>query len=534
MSISLSLPLPSVPLHLMDGVPGPSAGTLPGLRAAARNWLRTPARQVIALILVSLLLRMAFAGLLGLGVDESYMVAAGRTLALGYFDHPPASWWIVWGTAHLLGESEPAIRLPFILLFSLTTWLMYRVASRAYSPQAGVWCAIALNLSPALGVTTGTWVLPDGPLMAALAGTLLFVLRAVEADSGRAWRWWLGAGLCAGLAMLSKYTAVLPIMGFLAYLLISPRHRFWLRRAEPYAAGALALLAFAPVLLWNAQHGWASFAFQGARGGSAGGGRLHPLAPFAVLGGELLFLLPWIGIPLLAVLVRGLRARPGEWPDRMFAWLAVPAVVLFPLVALWSAGHVLFHWATPGFLMLFPPLGRELARMRSAGDRTGSAVATATAILLLFGAGVAGTEVRWNWLPRVGENFALGRDPDIQALDWTSLAARIMRIARQHPGLVVAATRWHECGKVSYALGPDVPFLCLAKDAREFGELARPKAYIGRDVLIVAPRRSLQGMVNSVGTDFGAIEPLPPAILLHAGRPAMTVPLFLGRAFHGT
>ena len=30
----------------------------------------------------------------GLGVDESYMVAAGREVGLGYFDHPPVAWWL--------------------------------------------------------------------------------------------------------------------------------------------------------------------------------------------------------------------------------------------------------------------------------------------------------------------------------------------------------------------------------------------------------------------------------------------------------
>ena len=39
----------------------------------------------------------------------------------------------------------------------------------------------------------------------------------------------------------------------------------WWRRKEPYLAALLALALFSPVLVWNAQHGWASFVFQTSR-----------------------------------------------------------------------------------------------------------------------------------------------------------------------------------------------------------------------------------------------------------------------------
>src|SRR5437660_10761261 len=139
----------------------------------AAAWLKTPAGGVALLILATFLLRLVFASALGLGVDESYMVAAGRKLQLSYFDHPPLAWWLAWGAAHLTGsESAIVVRLPFIALFALTTWLMYRVTSALFDPQAGLWAAVVLNLAPVLGVTAGTWVLPDVPLFAALLGAL--------------------------------------------------------------------------------------------------------------------------------------------------------------------------------------------------------------------------------------------------------------------------------------------------------------------------------------------------------------------------
>ena len=140
-------------------------------------------------------LRVAFGAALGLGVDESYMVASGRVLSLGYYDHPPVAWWLSWGAAHLFGsEAHLVVRLPFIALFALSTWLMYRLGAAIADARAGLWAAVLLNLSPVFGVTTGTWVLPDGPLDCALLGAALCLVRALERGT---LAWWLGAGVCA-------------------------------------------------------------------------------------------------------------------------------------------------------------------------------------------------------------------------------------------------------------------------------------------------------------------------------------------------
>ena len=210
------------------------------IRAAA-SWVKTPAGGVAVLILTTFLARLLFAAALGLGVDESYMVAAGRKLQLSYFDHPPIAWWLAWGVAHLAGsESAIVVRLPFIALFALTTLLMYRVTSALFGRQAGLWAAVMLNLAPVLGISTGTWVLPDGPLLAALLGASACLIAALPSHGRTAWGWWLGAGVCAGLALCSKYSAALTIVGLIVFLLTEPTSRRWLTRPHPYAAGLVA------------------------------------------------------------------------------------------------------------------------------------------------------------------------------------------------------------------------------------------------------------------------------------------------------
>src|SRR6266851_4244300 len=483
---------------------------------AAADWLKTPAGAVAILILTTFAARLLFAASLGLGIDESYMVAAGRKLQLSYFDHPPIAWWMAWGMAHLTGsESAVAVRLPFVVLFALTTFLMYRVTRALFDPQAGLWAAVVLNMAPMLGITAGTWVLPDGPLFAALLGTAACLIAALRSDSGTAWGWWLAAGLCAGLALGSKYSAALTLAGIVLFLMTEPTSRHWLLRPHPYVAGAVALLVFLPVLVWNAGHGWISFLFQGGRAG----GSLHPFGPLFAIAGQAAFLLPWIWAPLVWCGFVALRHGPVDRERWLLVCLAAPPILVFTGAALW--GNALFHWAAPSYLMLLPLLGEAIARHRQT-SRLVRVWLTATAAFVILGLPLVASEVRFNWLP-------LGRDSSLDVVDWTSLQTELdSRGLLDKPGLVVATLKWHEAGKIDYALGGRVPVLCLGADARQYGLIANPDDYAGADVLIVAPWRSLAQIESQFGSLFDRIEPIAPATVMHAGRPAMSLPLFIG------
>ncbi len=497
-----------------------------GQRGAVAG-LKTPARAVAALILTTFAARLLFAAALGLGIDESYMVAAGRKLQLSYFDHPPIAWWMAWGVAHLTGsESALVVRLPFIALFALTTFLMYRVTAALFDPEAGLWAAVVLNMAPVLGITAGSWVLPDGPLFATLLGALFCLVPALRSEGRAAWGWWLAAGICAGLALCSKYSAVLTLAGGSAFLLTEPASRRWLMRPHPYVAGLVALVVFLPVLVWNAGHGWVSFLFQGGRAGGA----LRPFGPIVALAGQAAFLLPWIWAPLMWCGLVALRHGPSDRERWLLVCLATPPILLFTIAALW--GNPLFHWAVPGYLMLVPMLGEAIARRRQTSRVVRIWLGTTAAFVIVAVVFVA-SEVRFNWLYGLIEELPVGRDPSLDVVDWTSLRADFEnRGFLDRPGLVVATLKWHEAGKIDYALGGRIPVICLGPDPRQYGLTANPDDHVGADVLIVAPRRSLAQIESQFRDQFDAIEPVAPAGVMHAGRVAMELPLFIGHKLH--
>jgi hypothetical protein len=506
----------------MDGIPLVEIGQTPRRAMTAE-------RKTLAVILAVVALRFFFASATGLGVDESYTVATSRVLALSAFDHPPLAWWMVHFAGKLLGESALALRTPFVLLSGLTSWLLFVLTRRLFGAEAGFYAVAALALSPALGLADATWILPDAPLLPAMLACAIALAR-VYFDTGRA-RDWLLAGLCAGLAMLSKYHGVFLFSGAGLFMLLSKRQRFWLLTPWPYAAGLVALAVFSPVLIWNAQHDWVSFLFQGARSGAP---HLNLVAPLVLIGLQSLFLAPWIFFPLAALFLRAIWRGPSCEKDFFLACLGGFPIVLFTLVAFWSSHRVLPHWVAPGYLMIFPLLGREIAeRMASGAAWLRRSLVAAGAVIVGGVALVAALP----YLPLPGLSGA--RYPLIEALDWDAFARALDARGWRQPNTFIAATRWLDAGKLDYALHGSPPVLCLSDDPRGFGIVRNPAEFIGWNALIVAPKLTLEQARAQLGRYFDAIEPLAasdeplaPVEIHAAGSPAIELRVYRGVNFH--
>ena len=216
------------------------------------------------LIAVSACIRLAWAGSVGLGHDEAYHYLFTLHRDWSYFDHPPM--------LALVGSAGPALfgvaaawslRIGFIALFAGSTALMARLTSRFFGPWAGFCAALALNVSAYHTAAAGAFALPDGPLLFFWLLTLDRLAVAVETPDRL--KLWAMVGLAWGGALLSKYHAVFLPAGLLVYIAIERSARPLLRRPGPYLAVLIGVAAFVPVLWWNAQHGWASFLFQGGR-----------------------------------------------------------------------------------------------------------------------------------------------------------------------------------------------------------------------------------------------------------------------------
>ena len=484
----------------------------------SRLWAdrREPRVQMLALILVFTVLRLIEAVVMGLGTDESYTVAVSRDLHLSYFDHPPIHYWIVHFLSPVLGYGRGS-RLPFIALFAGSTWLMFRLARRLFGEQAGLWAAIALNLAGFFSVAAGDWVLPDGPLIFFLLAAANVLADGGFAEEGarplgvKAWLW---AGLWIGLAALSKYQAALFCVGIGLFVLTERDRRRDLLTPGPYLAAILTLLILTPVFIWNAQHHFASFAFQGGRGAP---NKLHPTGPLEALGGQAALLLPWLFVPAVIAGWRAARAGPSAARTWFCLLLAAPAIVLFTLEPL-IGPKSLPHWSMPGWLFLFPLIGAWLAEASAAGKAWPRRWAVISAAILIVAGGVALDEAATGWLgPAFPKLFKKG-DPSAEAIEWTGLAQGLARQGLIRPGAFIVAVKWNEAGKIDEALKGAEPVYVFSNDPREFGFRGDPAALVGHDALIIGRPDALKGHLAEVSGYFRSTSPAQPIAVGRGGR----------------
>ena len=134
----------------------------------------------LAIIAIATLARLGLAAMLPVGVDEAYSIGISRQFSLSYFDHPPLHLWLVGFWAKLWGSEDLLLlRLPFIALGAVSSWLIYALGTRLFGAVAGLWSTVIFNLAPVFGLAHAGLIFPDGPLMAAALATALVVARIV-------------------------------------------------------------------------------------------------------------------------------------------------------------------------------------------------------------------------------------------------------------------------------------------------------------------------------------------------------------------
>ena len=296
-----------------------------------------------------LVVRAAMAAFLPLSADEAYYWLWSRHLAAGYYDHPPAIAFLIRIGTLLFGDTEFGVRFSGVLLSIVTSWFVWQAALAVLRDGAKAALAVLLfNLTLMTGVEMLA-VTPDTPSIAATAAFLFCLAKVQETQNGR---WWLWAGMAAGLGLLSKYSGLFAGAGAAVWLLASPRARSWLTTPWPWAGGVLALLIFLPNLLWQSQHQWMTFAFQFGRVagghltlrflGEFVGAQLGMATPFILVLGAMgawaarrrqddrFLLVALIAPALVYFLIHTLHDRvQGNWPAFLYPMLAILAADAF-------------------------------------------------------------------------------------------------------------------------------------------------------------------------------------------------------------
>jgi 4-amino-4-deoxy-L-arabinose transferase-like glycosyltransferase len=213
-------------------------------------------RNTALTILALVALRLVAAAWTPLTFDEAYYWMWSKSLAFGYYDHPPMVTLVIRAGTLIAGDTELGVRLVSILLALPMSFAVYRAAAILFGgTRLAADAAVLLNVT--LMAAVGTLIVtPDSPLLVASSFVLFFLAKVLETGRGV---WWLAVGSAVGCALLSKYTALLLGPAILIWLLFAPRQRRWLITIWPYLGAIVSFVIFAPVILWNADHQWVSF-----------------------------------------------------------------------------------------------------------------------------------------------------------------------------------------------------------------------------------------------------------------------------------
>lgn len=391
--------------------------------------------HVVGLLVVLAALQGAYNATVPLMGDEAYYWTWSRHLALSYFDHPPMIAWLL-HAATFITASEFTVRLVPLVCFSLTAWLIWKLSDEIDGPRAAVITLVIFLLMPATQIGAFAAV-PDAPLMLCWTTALYAGHRILKSRDAR---WPLLTGLAIGLALLSKYTAILFPVALLIFLGIYRRDL--LRRPTSGLAALVALAVFSPVLLWNARHDWLSFAFQLRHGGGDGTG-IDWHQWFEFIGGTIGVFSP---ILFIAAFLAAIRAARGEDLSRRY----LAFFCLFPLAFFTYKGlfrKMELNWVAIAFPAATVLVGAYIAERRlykTFGAGIALALALSVAIKFPLAVGLPAKLNPFNrfYANRIAAETLLAQRQPGEALlaDHYTTAALLSFYAPDHPDVQIPTT----------------------------------------------------------------------------------------------
>jgi 4-amino-4-deoxy-L-arabinose transferase-like glycosyltransferase len=380
-----------------------------------------------------------FAARVGLSNDEAYYWLWAMHPALSYFDHPPMVAWIVAAGRWLAGDTPLGVRFGAPILYVVAGLALFRTANLLYGIKiaiASCWIALAMPLLAVGGIIAS----PDAPSVLFWNLTVWAIAEFWHSQNPR---WWLAVGVFAGCGLLSKYTNLFLGASILIWLTAVPGNAKSFRLPQFWLGGIIATALFMPVVLWNYDHEWASFAMQFGRvtQNSTRFGHFEIL----MIGTYLGLASPVIACLAIAGLSGTARAayEQRQSQDVLLCAIILPVLAYFLVHALHDRVH--FNWMAPiyPFLAICAARGLELY-VREPWRRS--------VFLSALSVGFLSTAVIF---AHALKPMSAGRDFDImgETRGWSTFATAVDAIRQQEHAGWIATSTFATNAQLEFALG---------------------------------------------------------------------------------
>jgi hypothetical protein len=384
------------------------------------------ARPVIVVAASLVACQLVLAGRYGWHRDELYFLACSRHLAWGFVDQPPFTPAVARVATALFGTSLYGLRLAPALADTGMVVLAAVIARELGGGRsAQVLAATAVAIS---GVLLATGHLLATATFDFLAWTALTAIVVHVWRTGRT-RWWIVAGVVAGVGLENKHSVAFLLVGLGVGMLVARRDL--LRDPWLWAGLGIALVLWAPNLAWEASHGWP--VVEMSRSLHRNGVRDANMSLFLPL--QLVFLNPIVTPIWIAGLVWLFRSPAGR-PYRPLAVAWVALAVGFIV----TAGKPYYIAGVYPALLAAGSVWLE-ARWRPASVRRYLAAVAAV--------GVIATPLSLPVLPAgaEGSGIVAGVNPELrETYGWSQFAGTVARV----PGPIVFTQNYGEAGALQH------------------------------------------------------------------------------------
>ena len=320
---------------------------------------------MIAVLLVAL--ELAVSARYGFLQDEMYFIVAGHHLAFGYVDQPPLTP-LVNRITGIFGVNPTAVRIVPALAGGLVVVAAAKFAALFGAGRFGRVLAALVTACTPLVLALAHLGITEALDLLAWTAVLLGVVLALWRHQPR---WWLGAGIAAGLG-LEDNNLMLLLLITLAAGIVCSRYRPVLRTRWPWLGAGIAAVIWAPNVIWQATHGWPQLAMASALHESGS----TPTDYAAGVPAQLVF----AGLLVIPVVIAGYVRL---WRTAELRFLAVTCTLLVIYVVVWVPGRQYYAEGTVAVVVAAGSVAAEgwVARARPARRRLRTGILVAAPVV---------------------------------------------------------------------------------------------------------------------------------------------------------
>ncbi len=411
-------------------------------------------------------LRLLLAPFVGLGVDEAHYVLYALNLDLSYFDHPPLVGWVQYIFTSIFGTNEFGARVAAILIGFVTSLFVYKLIFEINHNKNEAFIAVLALHASFLFNALFLMLMPDTLLFLLILPTIFAVIKLEKESSLHNW---ILLGTLLGLAGLAKYTAVLFVAPIILYFIIKKRYElFYTPKIIP--AVLIALIIISPVLIWNIQNDWSSFAYQSEH--VVGENRINWSAFFSSIAAQFAAYNPF----LFPLAFYGLYKALISKNDTLFltALFGLVFILFFTYASLYKTA--LPHWSAL-FYLLFIPIGTYYAL--GLGKKMKKYLKFAITFGLLLSS-IAYAELGFKFLP-----FPDYQSPHRDIYGWDMIMKKANEQIAFTANSALAVTNWTLASRAIYYNRDYNSSVYLIDDRKDQFDIWEKESAIGKDLLVI-------------------------------------------------